>query len=151
MTIKYLYFLLIMLVSTASCTAQIEVKSATKGNTGHRGILPRDENGNRIEPPKGKDYFSLEMTAQRACVVELMNLTVKTADGRLVNIVPKFTDGDSKKNKITADQTFYIRAEIDETAKQTKLGLKGEGLLKVKINGRIKTLPIDNFTLTLPQ
>ena len=61
MTIKYFYFLLVLLVSTTSCTAQIEVMSATKGNTGNRGIQPRDEQGNRIDPPKGKDYYALEM------------------------------------------------------------------------------------------
>ncbi len=151
MTIKYFYFLLILLVSTASCTAQIEVMSATKGNTGHRGIQPRDEQGNRIDPPKGRDYYSLEMKTKGACTVELLNLTIKTNEGKILMVAPMFTDGDRKKNKMTADQTFYIRAEIDEAAKATKQIFKGEGVLKVKINGKTKTLPIENFTLTLPQ
>lgn len=152
MTIKHLYFLLIMLVSTTSCTtAQIQVVTATKGNTGHRGIQPRDEQGNPIESPKGRDYYSLEMKTKGTCTVELLNLTVKTDRGKILTIVPMFTDGDRKKNKMTAEQTFYVRAEIDETAKATKQILKGEGLLKVKINGKTKTLPVENFTLTLPQ
>ena len=151
MTIKYFYFLLILLVSTASCTAQIEVMSATKGNTGHRGIQPRDEQGNRIDPPKGRDYYSLEMKTKKACTVELLTLTVKTIDGKILTMTPMFTDGDRKKNKMTAEQTFYVRAEIDETAKAAKQILKGEGLIRVKIGGKIKTLPIENFTLTLPQ
>ena len=151
MTIKYFYFLLILLVSTASCTAQIEVMSATKGNTGHRGIQPRDEQGNRIDPPKGKDYYALEMKTKGACTVELLNLTVKINEGKILTVAPMFTDGDRKKNKMTAEQTFYVRAEIDEAAKATKQILKGEGVLKVKINGKTKTLPIENFTLTLPQ
>ena len=151
MTIKYFYFLLVLLVSTTSCTAQIEVMSATKGNTGHRGILPRDEQGNRIEPPKGKDYYALQMKTKGACTVELLNLTVKTDEGKILNVSPMFTDGDRKKNKMTADQIFYVRAEIDEAAKATKQVLKGEGVLKVRINGKIRTLPIENFTLTLPQ
>ena len=151
MTIKYFYFLLVVLVSTTSCTAQIEVMSATKGNTGHRGIQPRDEQGNRVEPPKGKDYYALEMKTKGACTVELLNLTVRTNDAHILNVSPMFTDGDRKKNKMTADQIFYIRAEIDEAAKVTKQILKGEGLLKVRINGKIRTLPIENFTLTLPQ
>jgi hypothetical protein len=151
MTIKSFYFLLVMLVATTSCTAQIEVLSSTKGNTGHRGIQPRDEEGNRMELPKGRDYYYLEMTAKRACTVELMSLTVKKDDGQIMNLIPKFTDGDRKKNKMTTDLTFYIRAEIDDAAKVTKQVLKGEGVLKVKINGKTKTLPIENFTLTLPQ
>ncbi len=151
MTIKSLYFLLVLLVATTSCTAQIEVISATKGNTGHRGIQPRDDEGNRIEPPKGKDYYALEMKTKGACTVELLNLTVKTDDGQILNLTPKFTDGDLKKNKMTTNQIFYVRTERDESAKVTKQVLKGEGLLKVKINGKMRTLPIENFTLTLPQ
>ncbi len=150
MTIKYFYFLLMLLISTASCTAQIEVLSATKGNTGHRGILPRDENGNHIEPPKGRDYYSLEMKTKGACTVELLNLTVKTNEGKILTMVPMFTDGDRKKNKMTVEQVFYVRAEIDETAKATKQILKVEGLLKVRINGKMRTLPVEKFTLTLP-
>ncbi len=149
--IKYFYFLLMLLVSTTSCTAQIEVMTATKGNTGHRGIQPRDEEGNRIDPPKGRDYYSLEMKTKGACTVELLNLTVKTNDGKILSVAPMFTDGDRKKNKMTADKTFYVRAEIDETAKATKQIMKGEGLLKVRINGKVRTLPVENFTLTLPQ
>ena len=151
MTIKHLYFLLILLVSATSCTAQIEVISATKGNTGHRGIQPRDEQGNRIDPPKGRDYYSLEMKTKGVCTVELLNLTIKGNDGQIITVPPMFTDGDRKKNKMTADQTFYIRAEREESAKVSKQILKGEGLLKVRINGKVRTLPIENFTLTLPQ
>jgi hypothetical protein len=151
MTIKYFYFLLMLLVSTTSCTAQIEVISASRGNTGHRGIQPRDEQGNRIDPPKGRDYYNLDMKTKGACTVELLHLTVKTNDGQILTLSPMFTDGDRKKNKMIAEQTFYVRAEIDEMAKPTKQTLKGEGLLKVKINGKTKTVPIENFTLTLPQ
>ena len=146
-----LYFLLTLLVIATSCTAQIDVLTATKGNTGHRGIIPRDENGNHIEQPKGRDYYSLELKAKKNCTVELISLTVKTDDGKTLNLVPSFTDGDRKKNKITANQTFYVRAERDDSAKEIKQIVKGEGALTAKINGKAKALAIENFTFTLPQ
>ena len=151
MKLNIFYFCLILSLSITSCTAQIDVLSATKGNTGHRGILPRDENGNHIEQPKGRDYYALEMKVKKACTIELMSLMVKTNEGQIFNLTPSFTDGDAKKNKITANQTFYVRAERDDSAKAIKQIVKGEGLLKAKINGKVKTLAIENFTLTLPQ
>lgn len=151
MKLASFYFLLTVLFTSTACTAQIEILGATKGNTGHRGIQPRDEQGNRMEVPKGKDYYALELKSKGKCTIELVNLVVKTDDGQSLNVPPMFTDGDRKKNKIAANQTFYIRAEREESAKPIKQTLKGEGVLKVKINGKIKTLPIENFTLILPQ
>ncbi len=151
MKLNIFYFFLVLSLFTTSCAAQIDVLSATKGNTGHRGIIPRDENGNHIEQPKGRDYYALEMKAKKACTIELMSLTVKTNEGQIFNLTPSFTDGNAKKNKIAADQTFYVRAERDDSVKEVKQIMKGEGLLQTKINGKVKTVAIENFTLTLPQ
>jgi hypothetical protein len=151
MKLKPFYFLAVLFFATTACTAQIELLGATKGNTGHRGIIPRDENGNHIEQPKGKDYYAITLKSKRQCTVELLNLTIKADDGQTIVLTPAFTEGNAKKNKRTADQTFYVRAEREESTNTSKQILKSEGLLKMKINGKIKTLPIENFTLILPQ
>ena len=151
MRFKSFYFFMVLLLATTSCTAQIEVLGATKGNTGHRGIIPRDADGNHIEQPRGKDYYALELKTKRRCTIEIMGLTVKTDDGQTINLTPTFTDGNGKKSKMTAGQTFSLRAERDDSGNASKQILKGEGLLKLKINGKSMTVPIENFTLTLPQ
>jgi hypothetical protein len=151
MKLKPFYFLAVLLFATTACTAQIELLAATKGNTGHRGIIPRDENGNHIEQPKGKDYYTITLKSKQKCTVELLNLTIKTDDGQTIVLTPAFTDGNRKKNKRAADQIFYVRAEREDNTNTSKQILKGEGLLKMKINGKVKTLPIENFMLVLPQ
>jgi hypothetical protein len=150
MKLKSFYFLTLLFFATTACTAQIEVVNANKGNTGHRGIVPRDADGNHMPMPQGKDYYALELKAKRGCSVEVISLTVKTDDGQTMTLNPAFTEG-GKKAKLTADKICYLRAERDESATASKQTLKGEGLLKFKINGKIKTLPIENFTLILPQ
>ena len=150
MKLKSFYFLAVLFFATTACTAQIEVLSATKGNTGHRGIVPRDADGNHQPMPQGKDYYALELKAKSGCAVEIISLTVKTDDGQTMTLNPTFTEG-AKKVKLTADKTYYLRAERDESATTSKLTPKGEGLLKFKINGKVRTLPIENFTLILPQ
>jgi hypothetical protein len=150
MKLKSFYFLTMLFLTTTACTAQIEVLGATKGNTGHRGIVPRDADGNHMPMPQGKDYYALELKAKRVCSVEIISLTVKTDDGQTMTLKPVFTEG-GKKAKLTADKVSYLRAERDESATTSKQALKGEGLLKLKINGKLRTLPIENFTLILPQ
>ncbi len=151
MTLNPLYFFLVLLLATTSCNAQIDLLSASKGNTGHRGILRRDENGNHIEPPKGKDYYALELKTKRGCTVEIVNLTIKGNDGQIVNLSPKFTENDAEKQKLKAEQTFYLRAEREDSASASKQILKGEGLLTMKINGKKMSLPVENFTMIMPQ
>jgi hypothetical protein len=145
------YFILVLLLATTSCTAQMALQNATKGNTGHRGILQRDENGNHIEPPKGKDYYAVEMKCKKRCNVELISLTVKGSDGQTVVLTPNFTESNGKNCKMTTDQVCSIRAERDETATTSKQVLTGEGVLTMKINGKIKSMPIENFTMIMPQ
>jgi hypothetical protein len=150
MKLKSFYFLALFFFVTTACKAQIEIVGANKGNTGHRGIVPRDADGNHMPMPAGKDYYALELKAKRDCSVEIINLTVKTDDGQTMIVNPVFTEG-AKKVKLTADKTYYLRAERDESTTASKAALKGEGLLKLKINGKLRTLPIENFTLILPQ
>ncbi|MDZ7880787.1 MAG: hypothetical protein U5L45_24135 [Saprospiraceae bacterium] len=150
MKFKSFYLLALLIFATTACTAQIEIVGTQKGNTGHRGIIPRDENGNHMPMPQGRDYYSLELKAKRACTVEIISLTVKADDGQTITLTPVFTEG-AKKAKLTADKIGYLRAERDESVTTSKLTLKGEGLLKFKINGKVRTLPIENFTLVLPQ
>jgi hypothetical protein len=151
MTSKFFYCLTVVLLSITSCTAQIEILGASKGNTGHRGIVPRDADGNHIEQPKGKDYYAIELKCKKRCNVEIMTLTVKTNEGQTVVLTPNFTENNGKKCKMTTEQVCSIRAERDETATESKQVLTGEGVLKVKINGKIKSVPIENFTTIMPQ
>jgi hypothetical protein len=151
MKFKILYCLTVLLLCITSCTAQIEILGASKGNTGHRGILPRDADGNRIEQPKGKDYYAIELKCKKRCNVEIMTLAVKTNDGQTVVLTPNFTESNGKKCKMTTEQVCSIRAERDETATKSEQILMGEGVLKVKINGKIKSVPIENFAFVMPQ
>jgi hypothetical protein len=151
MRLNPIYFFLVLLLATTSCTAQIDLLNATKGNTGHRGIIPRDENGNHIEQPRGKDYYAMEVKCKKRCNIELVSLSIKSSDGQTVVLTPNFTESNSKKCKMTAEQVCYIRAERDETAPSSKQVLTGEGVLTIKINGKIKSMPIENFTMIMPQ
>ena len=151
MKLNPIYCLFVLLFAMTSCAAQINVLGATKGNTGHRGILQRDENGDHIQPPKGKDYYAIDVQCKRRCNIELISLTVKGSDGQTVILTPNFTESNGKKCKMTTDQTCSIRAEREETAVSSKQILTGEGLLVVKINGKKTTYNVENFTMIMPQ
>ena len=141
-------FVVLMALSLSSCQAQanlISLSNTQKGNTGHRGVIPQDEN---YKPIEGKDYYSLTMTIKGNCMLEIANLIVKT-DGGQVKLMPKFEDGSTKK-RFKKGETVYLRVEKDKEMTVAKPSIEGEGNLSIKINGRLKRIPIKEFKMIFP-
>ncbi len=141
-------FVVLMALTLSSCHAQanlISISNTNKGNTGHRGIIPNDEN---YKPIEGKDYYSLTMTIMGDCTLEISNLTIKT-DGGQVKLMPKFEDGSTKK-RFKKGEIVYFHVEKDKEMTVAKPTIEGEGNLSIKINGRLKRIPIKEFTMIFP-
>ena len=141
-------FVVLMAISLSNCQAQanlISISNTQKGNTGHRGMIPNDEN---YKPIEGKDYYNLTMTIMGDCTLEISNLTVK-ADGGQIKLMPKFEDGSIKK-RFKKGETTYLRVEKEKEMTVAKPTIEGEGNLAIKINGRLKRIPIKEFTMIFP-
>lgn len=126
-------------------TTAISISNTIKGNTGHRGIIPDRAD---YKPIEGKDYYSCTLTMNQNCTLEIVRLTVKVADGQ-VNLLPKFDDG-QKKKKVKKGEIIYLNVEKDNDLTTSKLSIEEEGMLSVKVNGRLKRIPIKAFKMILP-
>lgn len=149
MKIQPIFFALCALFIT-SCNAQttvISISNTQKGNTGHRGIIPIEE-VNKPIAPEAKDYYNCTLTINQNCTLEIVHLTVK-GDGGQVNLSPKFDDGQTKK-KVKKGDTLYLHVEKDKDLAVAKPSIEGEGVLLVKVNGKLKRIPIKEFTMILP-
>ena len=147
MKIQPIFFALFALVLT-SCNAQttaFTVSNTVKGNTGHRGIIPQGEENKPIE---GKDYYAFELTMTQNCTLEMVGLTVKK-DGGQVNLTPKFDDGQVKK-KVKKGDVIYVNVQKEKDVTVAKPSIAGEGSLQVKVNGKLKRVPIESFKLIMP-
>lgn len=147
MKLKPLFFALCALFLT-SCTAQttaISLSNTVKGNTGHRGIIPHEE---RNKPLEGKDYYNCTLTMNQNCTLEIVRLTVKVEGGQ-VNLLPKFDDG-QKKKPVKKGDIIYLNVQKENDSAVSKLSMEEEGILFVKVNGRLKRIPIKAFKMILP-
>jgi hypothetical protein len=139
---------LLFLIFLSACTASktLEYVNAQRGNTGNRGILPADE----IEKPQqGKDYFTLELKATRACTVNIIELIVKGYGDQVV-LKPVFENNTSKMTLKTAE-TFYIRVEKERNETVAKPNIETMGRLTMKINGKTQVIEIKEFHDIIPQ
>lgn len=144
----HILFIALLTLSLSNCQAQaslITIADPQKGNTGHRGIIPQDE---AYKPIEGKEYYSLKLTINKDCTLEISNLTVKTEGGQY-KLIPKFDDGAMKKRFKKGD-IVYLRVEKENDAPAGKPTIGGEGNLAIKINGRLKRIPISSFTMVMP-
>ena len=149
MKIQPILFVVCALFLT-SCNAQttaITLSNLQKGNTGHRGIIPKMEN-EEAKPIEGNDYYNFTLTMNQNCSVEIVRLVVKTGDGQ-VNLSPKFDDGVTKKTCKKGD-VLSFNVEKDKALKAVKTAIEGEGMLLVKVNGKLKRLPIKAFEMIYP-
>lgn len=143
-----MFFALCALILT-SCNAQttaISISNTVKGNTGHRGIIPKDED---YKPIEGKDYYNCTLTMNQNCTLEIVRLTVKVADGQAHHLSPKFDDGQTKK-KVKKGDVLYLNVEKDKELSVVKEAIEGEGMLLIKVNGRTKRIPIKAFRMVMP-
>ncbi len=136
----------LFLTSCAAQTTAITVSNTVKGNTGHRGIIPQDEN---YKPVEGKDYYNCTLTMNQNCTLEIVSLTVK-ADGGQVVLSPKFDDGKTIK-KVKKGDVVYLNVEKDKNMTVAKPSISGEGSLSVKVNKKLKNIPIATFKMIMPQ
>ncbi len=147
MKIQNIFFVLCTLFLT-SCNAQkatFTISNTVKGNTGHRGMIPQDE---AYKPIEGKDYYNLTLTIISDCTLEITDLTVK-ADGGQVILKPKFEDGSSKK-KFKKGEIVFLHIEKEKEMTVAKPSISGEGSLGIKVNGKLKRMPIKEFTMIMP-
>jgi hypothetical protein len=146
--LKLFYFSALFFIT--ACNAQksmIEYSQAQRGNTGHRGIIPKEE---EHTPLKGKDYFTVQLKTVKAATLELVSLTVKENEGQVV-LKPVFVDANISKMKTKAGEMYIIRVEKEENCKIVKATIEKEGLLTVKVNGKIQSIPIETFEMIMPQ
>ncbi len=144
----HIFVTVLLALSFSNCRAQaslITISNCQKGNTGHRGIMPPGEEN---KPLEGKEYFSLNLTINKDCTLEMSNLTVKTEGGQ-VQLKPTFDDGKLKK-RFKKGETVYLRVEKDKDCTVAKPSIEGDGNLAIKINGRLKRIPIKEFVMVMP-
>jgi hypothetical protein len=147
-TFKFLLFPFFL--SLTACNAQknrVECAQAQRGNTGHRGIVPK---GEEYTPTQGKDYFAVQIKTPKACTIELVSLTVKDYGGQVV-LKPIFAEHNTTKMKTQAGQIYYIRVEKDADITVAKPAIATEGVLTYKIGNKLMKLPIEKFEMILPQ
>ena len=148
MKIKHLLFCLTLCL-TYGCEAQkkvIEITQCTKGNTGFKGRVPKEEMGGAN---LGNDYYSISIKAKKKCTVEIVKLTVLGDGGQLI-LNPVF-ENNTVKMTIKAGETGVMRVVKDSDQIVAKPNISGEGLLTLKVNNKIISLPIEKFEAFLPQ
>ena len=148
MKIKYLFFCLTLCL-TYGCEAQkkiVEITQCTKGNTGFRGRVPKEEMGGAN---LGNDYYTISIKAKKKCAVEIIKLTVLGDGGQLI-LNPVF-ENNTVKMTLKAGETGVMRVVRDSDQIVAKPNISGEGLLTLKVNNKIMSLPIEKFEAFLPQ
>ena len=148
MKIKYLFFCLTLCL-TYGCEAQkkvVEITQCTKGNTGFRGRVPKEEMGGAN---LGNDYYSISIKAKKKCTVEIVKLTV-LGDGGQIILNPVF-ENNTVKMTLKAGETVVMRVVRDHDQIVAKPNINGEGSLTLKVNNKFLTLPIEKFEAFLPQ
>ena len=148
MKIKYLFFCLTLCL-TYGCEAQkkvVEITQCTKGNTGFRGRVPKEEMGGAN---LGNDYYSISIKAKKKCTVEIVKLTVLGDGGQLI-LNPVF-ENNTVKMTLKAGETSVMRVVRDSDQIVAKPNINGEGSLTLKVNNKLLTLPIEKFEAFLPQ
>ena len=148
MKIKYLFFCLTLCL-TYGCEAQkkvVEITQCTKGNTGFRGRVPKEEMGGAN---LGNDYYSISIKAKKKCTVEIVKLTV-LGDGAQIILNPVF-ENNTVKMTLKAGETVVMRVVRDSDQIVAKPNISGEGSLTLKVNNKLLTLPIEKFEAFLPE
>lgn len=134
---------------TYGCEAQkkaVEITQCTKGNTGFRGRVPKEEMGGAN---LGSDYYEISLKAKKKCSVEIVKLTV-LGDGGQLNFNPVFENKTSKMT-LKAGETCVVRVLRNNEQIVAKPNIKGEGSLTLKVDNKLLTLPIEKFEAFLPQ
>jgi hypothetical protein len=150
---KFLFLLSLAIVtSLTSCETQknlIEIREATCGNTGLRGIQPKDKQGNPIDI-KGNDYFKVFIKANKRITVEVVSLVAKGMDGTTNVMTPVFTEG-GKKHTIEAGKIAQLRAEKDDKSLKAVPLTSGNGILTLKIGRKTYTYLVKEFNWIVPK
>ncbi len=148
MKITDLFFCLTLCL-TYGCEAQkkgVEITQCTKGNTGFRGRVPKEEIGGAN---LGNDYYTISIKAKKKCAVEIIKLTVLGDGGQLI-LKPVF-ENNTAKMALKAGETVVMRVVRDSEQIVAKPNIKGEGSLTLKVDNKLLTLPIEKFEAFLPQ
>ena len=148
MKITHLLFCLTLCL-TYGCEAQkkvVEITQCTKGNTGFRGRIPKEEMGGAN---LGNDYYEISLKAKKKCSVEIIKLTVLGDGGQLI-LNPVF-ENNTVKMTLKVGETRVMRVVKDSDQIVAKPNIKGEGSLTLKVDNKLLILPIEKFEAFLPQ
>lgn len=140
--------LIFCFIGLSSCYAQrktVEMTQCTKSNTGFRGRVPKEE---MDKPQGGHDFYNITLHILQKSTIELVSLTVKNNE-QIVSVKPQFDNGESKMS-FSKGETGYIRADCDENITVVKRSLKSEGILTLKVNGKLTHLEVKTFASILP-
>lgn len=149
---KFIHLVVLVLVcGSIACNAQkkfININQCSKGNTGHKGIIPKED---MYKPVEGKDFYAISIKVIKKCQIEVLDLIVKREEGQ-ISLKPFFDSGNNKM-VLSTGENGYIRAERDSNVASvsSKATIKGEGLLILKVNGKKVSYPIEKFEMILPQ
>ena len=141
--------LCLALYLTYGCEAQkkvVEINQCTKGNTGFRGRVPKEEMGGAN---LGNDYYTISIKAKKKCSVEIVKLTV-LGDGGQIILNPVF-ENNIVKMTLKAGETSVMRVVRDSDQIVAKPNIKGEGSLTLRVDNKLLTLHIEKFEAILPQ
>jgi hypothetical protein len=136
----------IFILSCQTHGQMLELLSAKRGNTGHRGIVPKED---MDKPLEGHDYYIVELKALKKTTLELVSMMVNKED-KGFKLEPTFDDK-SKIKTVNAGDIVYIYAENNDTAQKSKVLFNLEGQLTVKAHGKLKTVDIKVCEMIMPQ
>ena len=140
--------MLFLTLSSCAQTSFVKLGSAKHGNTARRGILPRDENGNMIEPTDGHDFYAVEMIVKKSCTIETAMFWKGNSTCHPLTI-------DNQKTKIRCKKgdkiVFTANSSVQPRPAAPLATPKGEATLDIIINGKHFLIGIEKFEEILPE
>jgi hypothetical protein len=154
MKIKLLWLMLFLgfLNNAMAQSSVLKIENAKHGNTARRGILPRDENGNFIEPTEqGHDFYTIETRVTKNSNVETVRLWLKSGE-----VLPLSINNNGTQQKVKKGESLFLTAntqkKIDpKTIRNAPKKIKDIALVEVKINKKTYFLPVAQMDEILPQ
>lgn len=132
--------------------AFLKIENAKHGNTARRGILPRDENGNFIEPTEqGHDFYTIEVHISKNSNVETVRLWLKSGE-----VLPLSINNNATQQKVKKGETLFLTANNQQKIAPKNVpnapkNMKGVALIEVKINKKTYFLSVAQIDEILPQ
>lgn len=144
-------FYLLLAGSLMAQSSALKIEEARHGNTARRGILPRDENGNRIEPEPGYDFYTIQVKVTKNCSIETVRIWLAGGE-----VLPLSIQNGGTQQKAKKEETLILLAnnqqKMDKKSNPNSAKkMKAAALLEIKINKKTYFLNVQNIEEILPQ